>query len=168
MPEPGQNARRIIAFIIALGVFALDRWSKWLVETQLGAFDTKAVVPGFFNIVRSENPGIAFGLFQDNPTASRTLILVAFSIVAVALLGTLLWRIDRLDRSSAAGLSLIFGGAMGNVFDRIHVGRVTDFLDFYTGSYHWYTFNVADASICTGAALLVLGMLMASPHKARA
>jgi signal peptidase II len=160
--------RRITTFLLAIGVFATDRWSKWLVESNLGAEDIKTVIPGFFNIVRSENPGIAFGIFQDNPTHSRTLILVLFSIVAVLLLAALLWRIDRLDTPSAVGLSLIFGGAMGNVYDRIHVGRVTDFLDFYFGTYHWYTFNIADSAICVGAGLLILSMLIASPQKARA
>jgi signal peptidase II len=160
--------RRITAFLLAIGVFGIDRWSKWLVESNLGAEDLKTVIPGFFNIVRSENPGIAFGIFQDNPTHSRTLILVLFSIVAVLLLAALLWRIDRLDTPSAVGLSLIFGGAMGNVYDRIHVGRVTDFLDFYSGTYHWYTFNIADSAICVGAGLLILSMLIASPQKARA
>jgi signal peptidase II len=162
------GARRIIAFVIALGVFALDRWSKWLVETQFSAYDTKTVIPGFLNIVRSENPGVAFGIFSESPTHSRTLILVAFSILAVLLLATMLWRIDRLDTPSATGLALIFGGAMGNVYDRIHVGRVTDFLDFAFGSYHWYTFNLADASICTGAGLLILSMFFVQRRPARA
>jgi len=148
------------AFTIALGVFALDRWSKWMVEAQFTGEDTKTVSPGFFNIVRSENPGIAFGMFQNGGSHSQTLILIAFSIVAVLLLAGMLWRIDRLDTPSATGLALIFGGAIGNVFDRIRAGRVTDFLDFYAGSYHWYTFNVADASICTGACLLILGILL--------
>ncbi|HWE49354.1 MAG TPA: signal peptidase II [Bryobacteraceae bacterium] len=160
------GVRRIVAFALAMGVFALDRWSKWLVETQLNAYDTRTVIPGFFNIVRSENPGVAFGIFSESPTHSRTLILVVFSVVAVLLLAAMLWRIDRLDTISAWGLALIFGGAMGNVFDRVHVGRVTDFLDFYFGNYHWYTFNVADASICTGAGLLILSMLLAQKHAA--
>jgi signal peptidase II len=151
--------RRIVAFLIALGVFGLDRWTKWIVQTQFNAYDTKQVIPGFFNIVRSENPGVAFGMFADSSSASRTPILIGLSVVAVALLAGMLWRIDRLDGFSATGLALIFGGAMGNVFDRVRIGSVTDFLDFYAGSYHWYTFNIADASICTGAGLLILSML---------
>ena len=75
------------------------------------------------------------------------------------LLAGLLWRIDQLDTPSASGLALIFGGAMGNVFDRVRAGPVTDFLISCSGSYHWYTFNLADASICTGAGLLLLSML---------
>ena len=153
------TVRRVVAFLIALGVFSLDRWSKWIVETQFSASDSKTVIPGFFNIVRSENPGVAFGMFAENASRSRTPILIGLSIVAVLLLAGMLWRIDRLDTPSATGLALIFGGAMGNVFDRVRVGSVTDFLDFYAGAWHWYTFNLADASICIGAGLLILSML---------
>ena len=151
-------ARRISAFLIAIGVFAVDRWSKSIVEGNFTAYDTKPVIPGFFNIVRSQNTGVAFGIFADSSSQSRTPILIGLSIVAVLLLAGMLWRIERLDTPSAFGLALIFGGAMGNVFDRLRAGSVTDFLDFYTGSYHWYTFNLADASICTGAGLLLLSM----------
>lgn len=160
-------ARRVRAFLTALGVFALDRWTKALVEAGFGDSDVKTIIPGFFNIVHSENPGIAFGIFQENPTHSRTEILVAFSIVAVALLAILLWRIDKLDLPSAAGMSLIFGGAAGNVYDRVHVGHVTDFLDFYFGTYHWYTFNIADSAICIGAGLLILSTFLNERTSAR-
>jgi signal peptidase II len=160
MPD---GVRRIAAFLAALGVFGLDRWTKWLVETQFAAYDTKTVIPGFFNIVRSQNPGVAFGIFAENASRSRTPVLVGLSIVAVILLAGMLWRIDRLDTPSATGLAFIFGGAVGNVFDRVRTGSVTDFLDFYAGTYHWYTFNVADASIFTGACLLILSMLRPRP-----
>jgi signal peptidase II len=165
------GARRIFAFVLALGVFALDRWSKWMVQANIGASDSRTVIPGFFNIVRSQNPGVAFGMFAESTSHSRTPVLVGLSVVAVLVLAAMLWRIDRLDAPSAAGLSLIFGGAVGNFFDRIRVGSVTDFLDFYSGAYHWYTFNVADASICTGAGLLILSMFLAqriAPQKRRA
>jgi signal peptidase II len=156
------GVRRIAAFLAALGVFGLDRWSKWIVETRFSANDfnaTKTVIPGFFNIVRSQNPGVAFGIFAENASQSRTPVLIGLSILAVVLLAGMLWRIDRLDSPSSTGLALIFGGAMGNVFDRVRMGSVTDFLDFYAGTWHWYTFNVADASICMGAGLLILSMV---------
>jgi len=148
--------RRLTAFFIAAAVFAADRGTKSLVENRMSAYDSKTVIPGFFNIVRSDNTGVAFGMFAS----AHTLVLVSISLLAVALLAIMLWRIDRLDTASATGLALIFGGALGNVYDRVHSGRVTDFLDFYAGTYHWYTFNVADASICTGAGLLLLSMLL--------
>jgi signal peptidase II len=162
------TSRRFAAFLIALGVFAVDRWSKWMIETQFGASDSKTVIPGFFNIVRSENPGVAFGMFAEYTSRARTPILIGLSILAVLLLAGMLWRIERLDTPSAIGLALIFGGAMGNVFDRVRAGSVTDFLDFYAGSYHWYTFNLADASICTGAGLLILSMFRGQRREARA
>jgi signal peptidase II len=158
MPEV---IRRGVAFSIATGVFLLDRWSKWQIETHVGPSDSRPVIPGFFNIVRSQNPGVAFGMFSESTSHSRTPVLIALSIVAVLVLAFMLWRIDRLDTPSAVGLSLIFGGAIGNFFDRVRVGSVTDFLDFYSGDYHWYTFNVADASICVGAGLLLLSLLLA-------
>jgi len=158
----GNSGRRLTAFLTAMGVFAWDRWTKEIVETRFGAYDTRVVIPGFFNIVHSQNPGVAFGIFQENPSHSRTLLLVAVSIAAVLILAWMLWKIDRQDRLTATGLSLIFGGALGNVYDRATAGSVTDFLDFYVGGYHWYTFNLADTAICIGAGLLILSMLLSN------
>jgi len=158
--------RRLIAFLTALGVLGLDRWSKWLVENRFNAFDTKPVIPGFFNIVRSENPGVAFGMFADHSSHSRTLLLVAMSLAAILILAVMLWKIERQDNLTVTGLALIFGGALGNVYDRVTAGTVTDFLDFYAGTYHWYTFNLADSAICIGAGLLILSMLLAPRNAA--
>ena len=150
---------RIQAFLIAAGVFGADRWSKSIIETRFDAFDTKVVIPGFFNLVRSSNPGVAFGIFQDSPSPQRTMILVLASVLALVILGAMLWRIDQQDRFTAIGLSLIFGGALGNVYDRAVAGTVTDFLDFHLAEYHWYVFNLADSAICIGAGLMILSML---------
>jgi signal peptidase II len=98
----------------------------------------------------------------------RTLILVVVSLVAVLILAAMLWRIEKQDRYTAAGLSLIFGGALGNVYDRAHAGTVTDFLDFHAGAYHWYVFNLADSAICVGAGLLILSMLFTHRKEAGA
>jgi signal peptidase II len=149
---------RVAVVAIAAAIFALDRWTKWIVETTFSPFDNKVIIPGFFSIVRSENPGIAFGLFQESTSKYRTGTLVVFSLLAVAILAWMLRRVDQMDRWTALGLALIFGGALGNVYDRVRVGAVTDFLDFYLGNVHWYTFNIADSAICTGAALLLIAM----------
>jgi len=145
--------------LIALLVFALDRWSKHLVETRLAFESHVVVIPGFFDIVRSENSGVAFGLFKNAEAPYKVALLIIFSIGALLMLAWLLWRNRGGEPYSEVAIALIFGGALGNVFDRIRFGSVTDFLDFYAGSYHWYTFNVADTSISIGAALLLLGML---------
>jgi signal peptidase II len=159
------GARRVTAFVTALAVFGLDYWSKSRVEANLGAYDTKIVIPGFFNIIRSGNPGVAFGMLAGNSTHSRTLLFIAASIETALILIWMLWRIHRHDRLTTTGLSLILGGALGNLFDRVREGSVTDFLDFYSGSYHWYTFNLADSAICIGAGLLILSMLLSRRHK---
>lgn len=158
-----KSARRIGALFIALGVFAADRWSKSLVEAGVSTSQSVTVIPGLFDIIHSKNAGVAFGLLSENASHFRTLALAGLSVLAVILLAALLWRIEQLDGRSSTGLSLILGGALGNVYDRVNAGVVTDFLDFYVQNYHWYTFNLADAAICTGAGLLMLSMLF--PHR---
>jgi signal peptidase II len=164
-PDAAKMTKRVVsraaAFLIALGVFVVDRWSKWMIVTHLAPDGLKPVIPGFLNLVRSENPGVAFGMFADGAGRWHTPALVLFSVLAILILAAMLWKIDRMDRLSALGLALIFGGAVGNVYDRVRAGAVTDFLDFYLGSYHWYIFNLADSAICVGAGLLVLSMFFA-------
>ena len=147
------------AYGLAALVVALDRLSKWLVETYVSAMDTYRVIPGFFDIVHSENRGVAFGFLNDSNNEWQTTVLILFSLAAVIFVSAMLWRPERLDRTSFWGLALILGGAAGNVIDRILFGRVTDFLDFYVGSYHWHTFNLADSTIVIGSVLLLIDLL---------
>jgi signal peptidase II len=150
---------RLKAYGTALGVLALDRTSKWIVESNVSAQDTVRVIPGLFNIVRSENRGIAFGILNDSTYEWRTTLLIVLSAAAVVFVAAMLWNAQRLDRYSLWGLTLILGGAAGNVLDRAVWGRVTDFLDFYVSEYHWHTFNVADSAIVIGSGLLLIDLL---------
>jgi len=150
---------RLKAYGAGTAVLALDRLTKWLIETRLSFLDTIRVIPGFFDIVRSENRGVAFGLFNDSTSQWRTLLLVVLSVAAVIGVSIVLWRPERLDRLSRWGFALILGGAAGNVVDRILYGRVTDFLLFYIRDYQWPAFNVADSAIVIGSALLAVGLL---------
>jgi signal peptidase II len=155
LPQPSRG----LAFAIAAAVFALDRLTKWLIETRVGLFDSYKVIPGFFDIVRSTNRGVAFGIFNDSNSEWRTTLLILCSLAAVAAVSAMLWKAERLDRAALWGLALILGGAAGNVFDRILWGRVTDFLLLYLGSYQWPTFNIADSAIVIGSGLLILDQL---------
>ena len=150
---------RCKAYGMAAGVFVLDRLSKWIIETHVSFLDALRVIPGFFAIVHAQNRGVAFSLFDGDASSWRTALLVVFSLAAVIVIARILWNVDRLDRLSWTGLGLILGGAVGNVFDRIVWGRVTDFLDFYAGDYHWPTFNIADSAIVIGSGLLLVEML---------
>jgi signal peptidase II len=152
----------------AAAVFVVDMASKRFIDSHVSDADTYRVIPGFFDIIRSENRGVAFGLFNDSTFEWRTTLLVVVSLAAVALVGGLLWHPERLDRLSMAGFALILGGAAGNVFDRIVWGRVTDFLLFYVGQYQWPAFNAADSAIVIGSALLIADFLRTRREAANA
>jgi signal peptidase II len=122
--------------------------------------DTYRVIPVFFDIINSENRGVAFGLFNDSTFEWRTTLLVILSLVAVVGVSIILWKPDRLDRLSCWGFALVLGGAAGNVFDRILWGRVTDFLLFYIRQYQWPAFNVADSAIVVGSGLLLIDLVL--------
>jgi signal peptidase II len=142
-------------FLIALTVVALDRLSKWMVAHRLSRHDSITIVPGFFRIIHTENPGAAFGIFADSPSQWKVAMLIAFSVIALIIVSMLLWKSGHALTSTAIGLSLILGGAIGNLWDRIVSRHVVDFLLFYIGRYQWPAFNVADSAIVIGACLLV-------------
>ena len=100
---------RSTAFSIGVTVFALDRLSKYLVEQNLAAYDIRTAIPGFLDIVKSQNPGVAFGFLAGSTSALRTALLIAFSLAALITVGVMLWRAVRLDQPTAVGLALIFG-----------------------------------------------------------
>jgi signal peptidase II len=147
------------AYGVALGIFALDRVTKQIIESRVSFVDTHRIIPGFFDIVHSQNRGVAFGLFDDSTFAWRTTLLIIASLTAVVLVSVMLWNAQRLDRFSRWGFALILGGAIGNLFDRIVWGRVTDFLLFYIGAYQWPAFNIADSAIVVGSSLLLIDLL---------
>ena len=140
---------------IALGGFLLDQATKWLVLNHVMNPPQVIPVTDFFNLVLGFNTGVSFGLFGEAPAW----ILMAFTLAIVA---ELLGWIKRTDnRLAAAALGLIVGGALGNLLDRLRQGAVTDFLDFYIGSYHWPAFNLADVAIVCGAGLLLIESVIA-------
>jgi signal peptidase II len=147
------------AYGAAALVFAADRLSKWLIETRVSFDDIYTVIPGLFDIVHSQNRGVAFGLFNDSTSEWRTLLLVAAAVAAVVMVTVMLWSAHNLERRTLWGLAMVLGGATGNVFDRIVWGHVTDFLSVYIGRYQWPTFNVADSAIVIGSGLLMLDLL---------
>jgi len=150
---------RYKAYALAGLVFALDRLTKSIVESRVSFFDTYKVIPGFFDIVRSQNRGVAFGIFNDSTSEWRTKLLIVAALAAVALVTGMLWNAHKLDRYSVWGFALILGGAAGNLFDRVVYGHVTDFLLLYVGSFQWPTFNVADSAIVVGSGMLLLDVL---------
>ena len=150
---------RVKAYGTAALVFALDWVTKRLIEARVSFVDTHKVIPGFFDIVRSENRGVAFGIFNESGPEWRTMLLAIASLAAIVVVSVILWGANRLDRYSLWGFALVLGGAAGNVADRILRGRVTDFLLLYIRDYQWPAFNVADSAIVIGSGLLILDLL---------
>lgn len=142
--------------LLACGALLADQLSKYAVErfTQPGSI--RVLVPGMLNLVHTSNPGVAFGLFADSSTRWLAPTLIAFSVAVIAMLVWLLATGRAGGRLAQCGLALILGGAAGNVLDRALRRSVTDFIDFYIGSHHWYTFNIADSAIVVGAGLVIL------------
>ena len=145
--------------LIALAVLLLDRITKWAIAQTIPLEDAINIVPGFFRLTHLENTGAAFSLFADSSSPFRTTLLIAFSVAALSVVSVLLWKDRRVFHSGTLALSLILGGAVGNLWDRIANGKVTDFLDFYIGIHHWPPFNIADSAIVVGALLLFMRML---------
>jgi signal peptidase II len=142
-------------------VLLLDRLAKWVVATNIPLHDSIVVIPGFFHLTHVQNTGAAFGLFADSSAQWKVGALVSFSVVALVVVSALLWKNSHSLSVTTIGLSLILGGATGNLWDRMVSGHVVDFLDLYVGSYHWPAFNVADSAIVIGAILLVSEIVFA-------
>jgi len=154
-----RNISRVIYAAIALLVFVGDQATKAIVESSIPERQVVPVIPGFFNLTHVKNEGAAFGLFADSPAPWKTVLLIVISAALLATVVGVVWRTRRLHWEAGVGLSLILGGALSNLVDRIRMGRVVDFLDFYIRSYHWYTFNLADSAIVAGAGFLILQVL---------
>jgi len=156
-----RQAFRKYFFLIALIVLLLDRLAKWAVASNIALHDSVTVIPGLFHLTHVENTGAAFGLFAESAAQWKVGALVSFSVIALVIVAALLWKNSHALSTTTIGLSLILGGATGNLWDRMMTGHVVDFLDFYIGNYHWPAFNVADSAIVVGAILLVSEIVFA-------
>jgi signal peptidase II len=150
---------------LTLAVVLLDRATKSWFESQTAEDWRHEVIHHFLYLVRASNPGIAFSFFADSTSPWTRIILIAGSVVVIAVLAWLLVAGHSGSRLTAAGLALLLGGATGNVTDRILHGAVTDFFEVWLGAYHYPAFNVADSAITIGAALIILDVLFGRKHE---
>jgi signal peptidase II len=151
---------RVRSAIIIFLVVTLDRVSKLYIRSSYAPWDITVIIPHIFNIVHAENPGAAFSMLASAPPVVRAVLLVGVSLVVMIIVGVMLWRLPKNSGVlMSTSLALVFGGAFGNLWDRIFRGSVTDFLQAFIGSYEFPAFNVADSAITIGAALLVIDLL---------
>ena len=159
-----KNSARMMYLLIALIVVVLDRWTKHVVAQRISLYSHIQIIPGFFRLTHTENTGAAFSLFADSTAPWKTVLLIGFSVIALAVVSILLWKNNHAHMVTGIGLSLIMGGALGNLWDRVARGRVVDFLLFYVKRYQWPVFNLADSAIVVGAGLLVIEILFTKTH----
>lgn len=145
--------------IVSGAIVFLDQITKWIVLETMPLYQTIPVLPGFFNLTHIHNPGGAFGFLSTNPSAILRLFFLLASSVAVGLIFYFYKKTPREQTGLSTGFALIFGGAIGNLIDRIRLGKVVDFLDFYIGDLHWPAFNVADSAVTIGMVIFVFHIL---------
>lgn len=139
-------------------VVVTDQVTKAVVRSRFELHQSLEVIPGFFSLTLVHNYGAAFGLMNSTEFPFKTALLSL--VAAVALLALVLYAgtLPTEQRLARAGLGLIAGGAAGNLIDRVSAGYVVDFVDLYWGAWHFWAFNVADAAITTGVALMLFDM----------
>jgi signal peptidase II len=140
-------------------VVALDQVTKLLVLRKLPLLKSIVVIPGFFNITHVHNPGGAFGFLAQNGSPWRHWMFLAAAVIALSMILYFHHQTPKTHPLLGLGLALIFGGAIGNLIDRLRFGEVIDFLDFYVSHMHWPTFNVADSAVTVGVGIFVLHIL---------
>ncbi len=173
LTEPVPKVRFSFLILIAGGVVLLDQLTKAVVQASLFPGESVTVIPGFFNLTYVRNPGAAFGLLASGNPA----VVIPFFVVLTIIIGIgILYYYKQSNPGQRAhrwGLSLILGGAAGNLIDRVRFQEVVDFLEFYAGDIYfppiipWPAFNIADTAISTGVGLLLLDMILRGNSRKR-
>jgi len=154
----------LVGLLVALGVIIIDQVSKYVILNYVLQEYAAIILAPFFAVVRAWNTGVSFSMF-NNYGINGVYILSGLALLIVVAL--LKWLKNEKNRLLQVALGFIIGGALGNVIDRIRLGAVFDFLDFYVGDHHWPAFNAADSFICIGAALIVIQGLFFNKKEVR-
>ncbi len=149
------KTKYIRLLIIAGSIIALDQITKVIISKTLALHNSIPIIPGFFNFTYVLNPGGAFGFMANQSTTVRALIFLFVSSLAICFILYFYINTPETHIFLSVGFALIFGGAIGNMIDRIRLGKVIDFLDFYMLKTHWPAFNVADCAISIGMAIFI-------------
>jgi len=152
--------KKYISLAIVSGAIVLaDQITKALILKYLPLHHSIPVIEGLFDLTHILNPGGAFGLMADMSVVVRTVVFLFISSLAVGLILYFYIKTPPGHALLSAGFALIFGGAIGNLIDRVRFGMVVDFLDFYIGKYHWPAFNIADSAITVGLFIFIYHLL---------
>ncbi|NVM56916.1 MAG: signal peptidase II [Desulfobacterales bacterium] len=150
-----------MTFVLFAGItVVVDQVTKEIVMHMFSVHESLEVIPGFFALTHIRNTGGAFGLLAGEATPSRTIFFLAVSCLALGIIFCIYTRMGPGKPWVAGPLAMIFGGALGNLIDRLRFGEVVDFVDLHIGSAHWPAFNVADSAISVGVGILCFCVLL--------
>lgn len=147
------------SLLIAIVITLADQATKQIVRYSFGLGESRPIIPGFFDLTYVRNQGAAWGMFRDHGV-----VLIIISIIMLALMLRFRGSLFVSGWEHKISFGLLLGGIIGNLLDRIRLLYVTDFLDFYIGSYHWPAFNIADSSICIGVGFYMLSAFWLNSH----
>jgi signal peptidase II len=148
--------RYLLLALFAGAIIVIDQATKLTIMESMRLNESISIVPNLFSLTYIRNPGAAFGLLAGSSNAFRMVFFGVTSLFALALLGTILFRLPAKDWVGQISIAGILGGAIGNLIDRLRYGEVIDFLDVYVGTYHWPAFNIADSAISVGVVFLII------------
>nr|CBX31389.1 Lipoprotein signal peptidase [uncultured Desulfobacterium sp.] len=154
-----ENKYLKLIFIAGI-VILLDQATKIIVLKYMPLYHSISIIPGFFNLTHIHNPGGAFGFLAGQSPFVRKLAFIVVSFLALCFILYFYRVTPRKYPMLATALALIFGGAAGNLVDRIRFGKVVDFLDIYIRNLHWPAFNIADSAISIGMCILLFHILL--------
>ena len=146
-------------------IVVADQLTKLVIRREFELYDSAAVIPNLFSLTRIHNTGAAFGLLDGVDLPFKTALLAVVSVAALAGLVMFAVSLPEIHRLARAGVALVVGGAAGNLIDRLWLGYVVDFVDVYWGGWHFWAFNVADAAISVGMALIILDQMGVGRHR---
>jgi len=151
-----RGSRYLLLALLSITIIVADQVTKYWIVQSMRLHESIPIVPNLFSLTYIRNPGAAFGLLAGSSNAFRMVFFGVTSLFALALLGTILYRLPEKDWVGQVSIVGILGGAIGNLIDRLRFGEVIDFLDVYVESYHWPAFNVADSAITVGVVCLII------------
>lgn len=167
MPDASSHPRRLEIWL-PIVIVILDQITKAMVRSAVPLYTTITVVPGMLNITHVQNTGAAFGILNLSDFPFKAGLIAAIAVVALVAVGFYAASLPHHQLVARIGLSLIIGGAAGNLLDRVIVGSVVDFVDVYWRTWHFWAFNVADSAITVGVGIMILDMLGTGAHVSKA
>ena len=159
----GTVSRSRLVTIVAT-IVLLDYITKAMVSAMLPLHESVTIVPGFLDFTHVRNTGAAFGLLNAVDIPFKPVLMTAIALAALIAIAIFAWRTASHEPLAQVALALVFGGATGNLIDRMTAGFVVDFVDVYWRDWHFWAFNVADSAITVGACLLILDMALLNRH----